>query len=172
MAGASLDRIDCVRLADGAVSLQRAYSLGTLPRLRDLLADDSGMLRAEFAFAKAESGRAGVKVTVTAEPRLVCQRCLQGFDLPVTAKSEIEFAEEEEASPTPDSERDLYVAEHGQVSLRDLAEEELLLALPFAPVCSAPQLCGNAPLLATEPTVATEETVRPFSALQELLKKT
>jgi uncharacterized protein len=171
MAGASLDRIDCVRLAEGAVSLQRAYALGTLPRLRDLLADDSGMLRAEFAFAKAESGRAGVTVTVTAEPRLVCQRCLQGFELPVTAKSEIEFAEEE-ASPTPDSERDLYVAEHGQVSLRDLAEEELLLALPFAPACSAPQLCGNAPLIATDPPAATEEAVRPFSALQELLKKT
>ena len=38
----------------------------------------------------------------------------------------------------------------GRVSLRELAEEELLLALPIAPACSAPQDCGNAPSLVAD----------------------
>jgi len=31
---------------------------------------------------------------------------------------------------------------NGLVSLRELAEEELLLALPIAPACSTPLTCG------------------------------
>ena len=68
------------------------------------------------------------------------------------------------------------VAERGadRVSLRELAEEELLLALPIAPSCNSPQSCGRAPSYATgdEATGVTGDMRRPFSALQDLLKKT
>ena len=65
------------------------------------------------------------------------------------------------------------MTEQGLVSLRDLAEEELLLALPIAPACTAPERCGRAPEYVERagPAAAAPETVRPFSALQELLKK-
>jgi uncharacterized metal-binding protein YceD (DUF177 family) len=61
----------------------------------------------------------------------------------------------------------------GLASLRDLAEEELLLALPVAPACSAPETCGRAPSYRDGSAFApaAPETVRPFSALQDLLKK-
>jgi len=52
----------------------------------------------------------------------------------------------------------------GTVSLRDLAEEELLLALPAIAACSTPEDCGRAP--------KPEERNRPFAVLQDLLKKT
>jgi uncharacterized metal-binding protein YceD (DUF177 family) len=56
--------------------------------------------------------------------------------------------------------------------LRDLAEEELLLALPIAPKCATPLTCGKAPGPSTgaRPDEA-GETRRPFGALQDLLKK-
>jgi uncharacterized metal-binding protein YceD (DUF177 family) len=60
------------------------------------------------------------------------------------------------------------------VSLRDLAEEELLLALPIAPACSVPESCGNAVAYqaAGEAREDKDEMRRPFAELQSLLKKT
>ena len=96
-----------------------------------------------------------------------------GFALAVSGGSEIEFAEDEPAVAS-DAESEVYRAEGGQVSLRDLAEEELLLALPIAPACALPQSCGNAPTLSGEAEHADDSDGmrRPFGGLKELLKKT
>jgi uncharacterized protein len=128
-------------------------------------------LRASFAFAKTQTGRPGVRVAIESTPILQCQRCLEPFELPVTARSEIEFATDEAAAARV-TEREPYVLSEGAASLRDLAEEELLLALPVAPACGAPETCGRAPSLSgAGPAAAERETVRPFSVLQDLLKK-
>jgi uncharacterized metal-binding protein YceD (DUF177 family) len=98
---------------------------------------------------------------------------MQGFALTVSGGSQVEFAEDETAE-APDAQREVYRAVGGKVSLRDLAEEELLLALPIVPACDAPEICGNAPSLRGEPERAGnfEPTRRPFGGLKELLKKT
>ncbi len=148
--------------ADAAV-VEHVYPLSEMSRLRDLLADTRGSVKARFAFTKLEAGRAGAMVAVQASPRLVCQRCLQGFALPVSSESEIEFAASEADAPS-DSLREIYLMTDGSVLLRELAEEELLLALPVVASCSTPETCGQAP--------APEERHKPFSVLQDLLKKT
>ena len=167
------DLVDCARLAEAAAALQRVYELGGLSRLKDVLAEPRGTLCARFAFSKLASGRAGAEVKFEATPQLVCQRCLQGFAMPVSGASRIEFASSDEADDA-DAERECFRMESGQVSLRELAEEELLLALPLAAACSTPLTCGRAPRYATdnEASEAAGEMRRPFSALQELLKKT
>src|SRR5450755_2102115 len=139
MAGGPPDLVDCERLAEYRETLERHYELSQLPRLQDLLADRQGRLKAEFGFSRAPSGRSGALIRIEATLRLVCQRCLQGFDYPVAARS----------------------------------EEELLLALPLVPACTAPRECGRAPRLGAEPAAqaGAQETVRPFAALQDLLKK-
>jgi uncharacterized protein len=173
MAAGLPDLVDCARLAGDAAVIERAYDLSELPRLQDLLAESGGRLSARFVFSKAASGRAAASIAIRATPQLICQRCMQGFAFPVSGGSEIEFSDDEEAAGSS-MERELYEMHGGRVSLRELAEEELLLALPLAPACSAPQDCGHAPTLvadvdAPEPA---GEMRRPFSALQDLLKKT
>jgi uncharacterized metal-binding protein YceD (DUF177 family) len=165
--------VNCARLAEDAALLRRVYELSELPRLKELLAEPRGTLSASFAFAKLPGGRAGAEVAIEAIPQLVCQRCMQGFGWLVTARSEIEFATSEDPD-SADSEREFFVMENGQVSLKDLAEEELLLALPRAFMCSTPLTCGKAPSYVTgkETPDVTGEMRRPFSVLQDLLKKT
>jgi len=169
------DRVDYVRLAADGARLERVYPLDAMPRMRDVLADacgaDShGSLAASFEFATLSTGRAGATVTVKAEVWLTCQRCLQGFAFPVDARSEIEFAASEFAAPqAPESQRELYAVTDGLVSLRELAEEELLLALPIVAMCVAPANCGAA---AGGPRDVSGERSRPFAVLQDLLKKT
>jgi uncharacterized protein len=98
---------------------------------------------------------------------------MQGFALAVSGGSEIEFAEDE-AAVASDAQRELYRVDGGKVSLRDLAEEELLLALPIVPACDEPESCGNAPSLSgvAERAESSDAMRRPFSGLKDLLKKT
>jgi uncharacterized protein len=162
MASGSIDRVDCARLAEDAAVLERVYPLSELPRLKDFLADAHGTVRVRFAFSKLAAGRAGATVAVQAAPRLVCQRCLQGFELPLISDSEIEFAMSDADAPL-ESPREIYLMDEGSVSLRELAEEELLLALPVVAACGTPEICGRAP--------SADERQRPFAVLQDLLKK-
>jgi uncharacterized protein len=150
-------------MAEDAAVLERVYLLSEMSRLQDLLADARGSVKALFVFAKLDAGRVGATVAVQAMPWLVCQRCLQGFELPVASDSEIEFVTSEAEAPA-ESPREIYLMDAGTVSLRELAEEELLLALPVIASCSTPEGCGRAP--------SAEERQRPFSVLQDLLKKT
>jgi len=176
MAAGLPDLVDCARLAEDAAVINRIYELEELPRLKDVLAEPSGTLAATFVFRKLPGGRVGAQVRIQATPRLICQRCLQGFACSVAAGSEVEFADAASADAAREAElaeRELFETDAGQVSLRDLAEEELLLSLPVAPACDIPRRCGKAPSYALgDAPGAAAETRRPFSALQDLLKKT
>jgi uncharacterized protein len=167
------DLVDYARLGGEEAELERVYELADLPRLRDLLAEPEGRLQASFAFAKADAGRARIDIVIRAAPQLVCQRCMRGFAFPVSGGSEVEIGCDD-APPAPDVQREFYFVEADMVSLRELAEEELLLALPLSAACSAPQSCGNAPDFAADAEVpkASGGGRRPFGVLQDLLKKT
>jgi hypothetical protein len=65
------DLVDYARLGEEQAELERVYELAAMPRLRDLLAEPRGMLQANFAFAKAHSGRARVGVVSRGVPQLV-----------------------------------------------------------------------------------------------------
>jgi uncharacterized protein len=174
MAAGLPDLVDYARLAEDTAVLERIYGLSELPRLQDVLAEAVGKLHASFAFAKMPSGGAGVRVCVRGEPRLVCQRCMQGFAYPVSGGSEIEFTHDEQSAAAVDAGREYFEVEDDMVSLRELAEEEVLLNLPFAPACNTPQNCGKARSVAlgAEGQEVSDEMRRPFSALRDLLKKT
>jgi len=165
------DLVDCARLAEEAAVLERTYELRELPRLEEFLAQPQGVVNASFAFSKLVSGRPGARVEVRAAPALICQRCMRGFAFPVQGGSNVEFADDEAAAAT-DPARELF-GTRGGLSLRELAEEELLLALPIAPACGTPMTCGNAPALVLDASApdGSEEMRRPFSVLSDLLRK-
>ncbi len=171
MTGGAADLVDCARLAASRATLERVYAYDDLPRLQDRLVRRAGSVQARFAFAVGEAGRLRVAVSVAAEPALVCQRCLLPFSFPVQAHSELDLVTSQDDAQSP--EREIAVMQDGMASLRELAEEELLLALPVAPACARPEVCGQAPA-AVAPVgeaPAPEAVVRPFSALRELMKK-
>src|ERR1700692_4438966 len=172
MAPALPDRVDSAHLADNSMVLERVYPLGEMLRLQDMLADARGSVRASFAFAKVDSGRAGATVAVEATPQLVCQRCLQGFAYAAAGSSEIEFSSgSDESAAKPQHE--VYATNEGWFSLGELAGEELLLALPIVAM-HTPQTCGQAQTYEAGGEIQdlSGDRSRPFSALQDLLKNT
>jgi uncharacterized protein len=159
------DRVNCAQLADDSAVLEREYPLGEMPRLRDLLADSQGSVRAKFEFAKAHAARPLATVSVIASPHLVCQRCLQVFAYGAAGSSEVEFSDGEAAA---DSQGEAYAMQEGSISLRDVAEEELLLALPIVAMHASADCVRSTAYAADLPS----DRTRPFAGLQDLLKKT
>lgn len=166
------DLVDCVLLAGEAAVLERSYALHELQRLKDLLADSQGEAFGHLSFVKLPTGQPGARVMVRATPSLVCQRCMQDFAFALTSVSDVEFAPDDAVAPGSTGE--FFRMQNGLVSLRELVEEELLLALPIAPACQTPMTCGKAPSCVSGESTGDEAGVmrRPFSALQDLLKKT
>ena len=147
MASGLPDRVDCAHLADDAVVLERVYPLGEMPRLQDLLADARGSVRANSHLRKSSRAARAPPSRWRRRPQLVCQRCLQGFAYAGGRRAaRLNFASElESGGACGGSPREIYATDEGLVSLRELAEEELLLALPLVASCSTPQTCGRAP---------------------------
>jgi len=88
---------------------------------------------------------------------------------PAAARLSLRCGVEESAA---DSQRETYAMDEGRVSLRELAEEELLLALPIVAL-HAPQTCGPGATYETggETEEMSGDRFRPFSAFAGLLKK-
>ncbi len=155
------------RLVAGQLSFDGEVALTSMPRLQDRLQAANGtapVAQAKLSFGK-EHGASVARVRVAAEVPLRCERCMGLLSWPVkTAATLVLVADLSSADAAPAG-LEPVLAEHGRVVLRDLIEEELLLALPLiarhedAADCAA----GSAP--------EDEITQQPFAQLKDLLKQ-
>jgi uncharacterized protein len=128
-------------------------------------------LRFKPAFAATADSLPALAGTIEGELYLECQRCLE----PMRWCSDINF---EYALQLPGSANstsvDLFetieVTERGLL-LKELIEDELLSAIPFAPKHDDEKLCARLIAAEVEPEadIAQEETYQPFTGLAELL---
>lgn len=97
---------------------------------------------------------------------LECQRCLMSVAADVTARRSFLFVHGEDTAAELDSDsEDDVLALTRSLDLRELIEDELLLALPIVP---RHETCPQ-PLLASQPEQAAEEEApHPFAALAAL----
>ncbi len=129
-------------LADGQVSIDFAIAIADFPRLRPQLARTEGRATGRVRFAR-ERSIAVASVEVAARAELICQRCLGPLAWAVRGAGKVAMvANAAEADRVP-GELDTILAPDHRISVRDLAEEELLLALPIVPLhaareCAAP----------------------------------
>jgi uncharacterized protein len=171
MSAGPADLIDSMRLAGERAVVDRVYRLAELPRLQDMLADRSGEVATRFEFFKI-SDRAAARITSKAIPKVICQRCMGPLEWRIDGDSVVEFARQDEVDGF-DPSHELHLTADGWISLKDLAEEELLLALPFAPACESPDSCGKGVGKGRSKAPSAEPLVvqRPFAGLKDLLKQ-
>src|SRR5215469_15147009 len=126
-------------LADGRVRLDFEIPLAELPRLRAHLARAEGSVAGHVTFER-ERGLPIAEVAVACRAALTCQRCLEPFELPVRSEGRVALvADDGEADRAAELET-IHAPGH-RIALRDLVEEELLLAMPIVPR-HAPAECG------------------------------
>ncbi|HTC45267.1 MAG TPA: YceD family protein [Steroidobacteraceae bacterium] len=155
--------LDIGPLADGRAEIDFSIPLKEFPRVLPLLAAPEGTAGGRVQFSR--EGRIAVaEVKVAAEVTLLCQRCLAPLRWPVESAGRaalVASAAEAERVPEP---LETVLAPEYRISIRDLVEEELLLALPLVPRHENDECAGEA-------ASTQEETHRPFGRLSELLKR-
>lgn len=110
-----------------------------LPRLAAQLAGKEGALEVDLATAKDKAGAAWLDGEIRGELSLTCQRGLHPFGWNCSLKPHLRLvaSEAEEERVLKDCEP--YLIQDDQLPLRDLVEDEVLLALPIVPRCGDPE---------------------------------
>ena len=166
--------LDAGPLADGRAELEFAIPLAEFPRLVLQLRETAGEAVGEAGFAR-ENRLAVADVRVHADVVLTCQRCMGPLRWPLASEGRAALvATPEEADRVPEQLETVFAEGH-RISLRDLVEEELLLALPLVPRHASEHDCVGDEADAEDATqpdeAALQETHRPFGQLAELLKR-
>ena len=127
--------IDGFEFASAGATQQGIWPLKELPRVRDLLASDAGDVAYEISGVRDERGRPGLRLRVRGKLLLRCQRCLEAMEFEVNTDETLVLAAtlaEIHAEPADAHAPDRVVAGR-EMALGGLIEDELILALPFAP---------------------------------------
>ena len=133
-------------------------------RLCEELADSSGRIRFAVQGGIDTMGHAQLLVSVEADVKLMCQRCLTPFAFAVASESALLLAKDEEAadaleSSLADDTIEVMVGSKTQ-NLLELVEDEVLLSIPLSPkheVC--PDQVGQ------DAAGAVSKRVSPFEVL-------
>jgi uncharacterized protein len=171
--------VDIERLADAGERVDFDTPLDVFPRLAGELADATGRAVGHVAVTRERRQPVAV-VSVQAVLPLVCQRCLRPVIIEVRSDARVALVADLDAADRLDSSVEPVVVEDGRVALRDLVEEELLLAVPLVPRHEDESQCGPAAVAETaagtpsagDPVEAiSPDTQKPFAGLGELLKR-
>ena len=126
--------IDGFEFATAGATQEGKLPLAGFPRLKDHLVSDAGDVTYALKGVRDARGRAGLRLEVRGVLQLRCQRCLGALAHSVDAEQLLVLAasqEEIDAEPAGVDDPDRVVAGK-EMSVRDLVEDELILALPYA----------------------------------------
>jgi len=159
----SFDAYDLVRRR---ASFAGRFDSASLPRAADQLASQGGSLDVSWRISGIvdPSGRPALEVRVEGSVPLVCQRCLQPFGWHVAQQTTVLLARDERELETldADGEHEVILAS-APLDAAMLAEDELLLTLPFVPRCERAE-CVQASMAGTRDPDA-RASARAFAAL-------
>jgi len=146
--------------------------IDAFPRLRSLVLGD-GVVSVDLKFARDDKGRCVVEGPVAVTVVLECQRCLEPVQRDVELSVSLCLVGSDAQAAEIDDMVEPFVLSDDEVSIVDLIEDDLLLALP-SQVCVAYDECPNRPALSYpadgEAVVddAGAKRPNPFGVLAEL----
>ncbi len=163
-------------LAGTEAKVDFTIPLEELPRVARELAGTEGTATGTVRFSR-QLGRAVADLQVSAQPQVVCQRCMQPMRWPVEVKSRIALVSDYDAADRVPDGLEVFLVEADSVSVRDLVDEEVLLALPHVARHEEGTECAGRkvelPGEQSSPADAESDSdvQRPFAQLGELLKR-
>lgn len=126
--------IDPFQLVEKRQELKGTISLSRMQRLAESLAEAGGEAELEIYFGRDEAGLPVARGTLTAKVILQCQRCLEPMEFAIDTEFTLGVvASLNEAGNLPENYEPL-IADVVPLSLTELMEDEILLALPTVAV--------------------------------------
>ncbi|MFQ5995437.1 MAG: YceD family protein [Acidiferrobacterales bacterium] len=160
--------VDPVRLADTGAKIAGELPVKAMRRLRALCLDDEGKASVSLRFERSgEQGLRQMFGIVTVQLPVACQRCLERMTVTFTVEPSLIVLKPEERSGDLSDESDVLVADK-PLSLAEIVEDELLLAMPMIPMHDVDECPARA---YTESVERREPEESPFSVLGKLKHK-
>ncbi|MBM7333815.1 MAG: YceD family protein [Alcanivorax sp.] len=159
------------KFADQERVIEGEARVGDLPRLREYRDSQDQPVRVSLAFGRDEDGRGRVQGRVEATLILVCQRCLEPVHHPVVADVDLVLVWSEDQAKALPADLDPLLVTEERLSLAELLEEELLLALPLVALhdeCPRPASTGSEPEPEGDPDDTQTNPDNPFAVLARL----
>lgn len=126
--------LDAFQLARERGVAQGSVDAHALPRVDDVLGEGPAPIDWRIEGTSDAVGRPALAIDIKGAVPLTCQRCLGDFDWPVDAQTMVLLARDERELAALDGDSDAEVVLAGMpVEPLALVEDELVLALPFAP---------------------------------------
>jgi uncharacterized protein len=156
-------------------AMEFAIPLAELPRVAHELVGKEGDAKGAVRFSR-QLGHAVADLQVKADPEVVCQRCMQSMRWPVDVKSRIALVGDHDAADRVPEGLEVFLVEGDSVSVRDLVDEELMLALPTVALHDEDSECARRFVRLAEEQEedadeADSQVQKPFAQLGELLKR-
>ena len=158
--------LDIDRLAGGAAEVGFEIPLAALPRLGSRTPGIGGAVRGMVRFGR-HSGTPMAEISLDGTAVLQCQRCMQPMALPVHSVARVALLASAAEANGVAGDLEPVLAPEGHISVGDLVEEEMLLALPIVPLH---EVGGQCPAVVSGSDGPSESAAqRPFERLGEML---
>ncbi len=159
--------VDSVAFARNARELRGAVAIADLQRLHDLLFDQSGEIAYCLAGALNKDGIASLRLDVSANLVMTCQRCLGPVKFSLKSARSFELVPQTQplGDPAEESEDVERIHADANLDIGTLVEDETILCLPM--------VAGHEPGQCTSPVAAADESAMksPFSSLAALKRQ-
>jgi len=166
--------LDPVKAAQKRSDYEGIIVLSTLSRLSESLLSNDGDVTVRIECGTDQQGLTVLQGTATCLVSVKCERC--GEAMPLTldcsfAYTPVNGDDDAALELIPERYDVIERDEHGEINLRQLIEDELILTLPLYPM-HAPEDCSVNPDGMSFGDIGPEpEKPNPFAVLQELKKK-
>ncbi|MDX1678288.1 23S rRNA accumulation protein YceD [Arsukibacterium sp.] len=153
---------------DGIVPLQ------TLTRLTESLVEKQGDVTVRIECGTDEQGLAVLNGDAACQVTVCCERCGEPMKLALGCEfvyTPVKGDDDPVLALVPERYDVIERDEHGEINLRQLVEDELILALPLFPMHDAAQCHISADAMSFGDIGPEPEKPNPFAILQELKKK-
>lgn len=162
MVAPKLRLISPLQLAENQEKLTGSVPVRALVRLREAVHSDQGDVNYTLRFGKDDQGIVFIIGEFSVNLKVKCQRCMQPMDLPLEHQISLAVVNPQDDRNVPACYEPLALVEN-QVALETLLDEEVLLAMPIAPVHEQENCNGRFLIDKYKPA-----TNSPFAVLKNL----
>lgn len=143
-------------------------ALSALPKLTGLLADDASVMQVDLLACKI-MGLPALTGVIEGALHLGCSRCDKPYQLSLRHELDLRLVSSEEEEQRLMQDCEPYWVQDDELALRELLEDELLLALPMLPRCNSCENIVSGASAVSSASAPTDEPRRenPFAALKK-----
>lgn len=163
------EHIDPFRYAEQNLSMDGSVKIADMRRLGSLLSTDDALVAVALQFGIDEQGITFLNGHLKTNLSLQCQRCMKPFTYEIISDFRLGIVNTlDEANALPEH-YEPALAEEGQLALRELIEDEVILNMPIIPKHEAEDCEVKLPL--TDSGWEQGEGANPFHVLKSLKHK-